>query len=268
MKQEPIDRDISFFPMFEQALHGDFEACEEQYQNLIQAKDKPYLLDDETVQRLIKVHEEKKEYISFYGPQFKRWREQPISNQQSQRLKKLEDKLPKLKELNEKVLELAYHISEFTIDKIVDMDPLQLALFEMGGVFDKPSPKIPQIKFRFLVFTDKRCEEEGKQYSFFFKDKGSDQEILEILHEFFVIEKKKFGELKGFGARRFMVFFINYVRENRLDHIMGILDFNHEDIVQEALQMYTTSFLKLWTDKYDENGDPLVEIVNIADLLA
>jgi len=133
MKRKPIDRPISYLPLFATALNGDLSSVQEQYKTLLPAKEKPSVLNDEIVNRIIRLHEEKKEFIENYERQFKRWRKENLTTNQLGILKDLEEKLPQLKEVNDKILDLAYQIQPYTIDKIMAMKPEELALLHLSG---------------------------------------------------------------------------------------------------------------------------------------
>lgn len=133
MKRKPIDRPISYLSLFATALNGDLSSAPDQYKTLLPAKDKPSVLDDETVNRIIRLHEEKNEFIENYERQFKLWRKEKLSSNQLIVLEDLEEKLPQLKEVNDKVLKLAFEIQPYTIDKIMAMKPEELALLHLTG---------------------------------------------------------------------------------------------------------------------------------------
>lgn len=133
MKRKPVDRPISYHPLFAAALNGDLLSAREQYQTLLPAKDKPSVLNDEIVNRIIQLHEEKNQFIENYERQFKQWRKEKLTPNQLIVLKDLEEKLPQLKQINDKVLKLAYDIQPYTIEKIMAMEPEELALLHLSG---------------------------------------------------------------------------------------------------------------------------------------
>ena len=133
MKRKPIDRPISYLSLFATALNGDLSSVREQYKTMLPAKEKPSILDDETVNRIIRLHEEKNEFIENYERQFKLWRKEKLTPNQLIVLEDLEEKLPQLREVNGKVLKLAYEIQPYTIDKIMAMKPEELALLHLTG---------------------------------------------------------------------------------------------------------------------------------------
>lgn len=133
MKRTPLDRPISYLSLFATALNGDLSAVREQYETLLPAKDKPAVLDDETVDRIIRLHEEKNTFIDNYQRQFELWHKEKLTPIQFIVLEDLEEKLPLLKEVNDKVLKLAYEIQPYTIDKIMAMKPEEFALLHLSG---------------------------------------------------------------------------------------------------------------------------------------
>jgi hypothetical protein len=97
MKRKPIDRPIAYLSLFVTAINGDLSSVREQYKILLPAKDKPSVLDDETVDRIIRLHKEKNEFIDNYQRQFKLWRKEKLTPNQLIILEDLEEKLPLLK---------------------------------------------------------------------------------------------------------------------------------------------------------------------------
>ena len=114
--------------------------------------------------------------------------------------------------------------------------------------------KIPD--WRFLVVADKRTEEEEKQYAFFFKEKGTDQDIRRLIQAFLKDVKKNHDTVEGWGAKRLMVFLKVYTERRGHFHITGILDFTTADLAEELIAFRCASFMKLWSDRYDKNAFP------------
>lgn len=72
MKLKPNWQTIKALPMFSDIVDGMAEAAEDVYQNLLKAKSKPYILDDNTISRTIKVHSEQLNDLWLYEEQFSR----------------------------------------------------------------------------------------------------------------------------------------------------------------------------------------------------
>lgn len=112
---------------------------------------------------------------------------------------------------------------------------------------------------RFFVIADNWTEEREKQYTFYFEDKGTDEDIERLVQAFLKHVKKEHGTVEGWGARRLMVFFKVYAERQQHIHIKGILDFTNSYLKKELVDFKQSSFLKLWTDRYDDDGFPLLE---------
>jgi len=138
MKRKPINRPLSYLPVITDALTEELAASQEQYQTLLPAIEKPHVLDDEIVNRIIRVLEEKKPYIDLYKRQFDLWRKEKLTTDQSTTIYELESKLTLLEEVINKILKLAYDIQPHTIDKIMNMDPAKLALSVLSGKIKNP----------------------------------------------------------------------------------------------------------------------------------
>lgn len=121
--------------------------------------------------------------------------------------------------------------------------------------------KLPD--WRFLVIGDKVTNAEGKQYAFFFKEKGTDEAIKILVQAFLESVKEDHGMVKGWGAKRLMVFFKRYAEREHQFHIQGILDFTTKDLLENLIDFRCTSFMLLMSDAYDENGFPLLQTISL-----
>lgn len=261
MKKTPIDRPISFLPIFSNMIHEDISHCQEQYDTLYMAKDKPSVLTDEIINRIIALHKEKEEFIENYARQFNIWKRGSLSADQAKTISSLEKKLPQLQEINQKVLNLAHQMAPYTIDKVLAMDSAQLSSLHLSGQLKPSSPLTTQK--RFLVITDQGCEAENLQLSFFFKERGSDLEVYASLGIFFEDLLGRYDDLTGWGAKRLIGFFKNFNDFEGFSHIMGAMAFTQQKLETEAKKLKMTSFIRLWCDRFDEEGFPVIEVVEI-----
>jgi len=84
-----------------------------------------------------------------------------------------------------------------------------------------------------------------------------------LVQAFLESVKKDHGTVKGWGAKRLMVFFKRYSEREHQFHIQGILDFTTKDLLENLIDFRCTSFMLLMSDTYDENGFPLLQIINL-----
>ena len=117
--------------------------------------------------------------------------------------------------------------------------------------------------YRFLVLADTSTEKEGKAYTFFFKKKGTDKEIEKLIKSFLEDVKSYHGYVDGWGAKRLIVFLKTYLERQGHIYIKGVLDFTGNDLAKELTDFECTSFMKLWSDKYDKKGYPLLEKISL-----
>jgi len=118
--------------------------------------------------------------------------------------------------------------------------------------------------WRFLVVADTSTEKAEKAYTFFFNRNGGDKEIEKLISSFLEHVKSYHGHVDGWGAKRLMVFLKAYLDKQGHTYIKGILDFTGNDLAQELTDFRCMSFMKLWSDKYDKKGYPLLEKISLA----
>jgi len=133
MKKEIQWKSIQFLPTMISLIAGDLDNVKEQYESLLAVKDKPHVLNDHIVGRIIKLYTEKIDEHWYYEKQIQIWSETNLTEQQKGDIERLNSWIHKIKEINERVLELAKLISENTIDKILAKDDMELALEVLSG---------------------------------------------------------------------------------------------------------------------------------------
>ncbi len=127
-QQSPQWQPISMLPTLAQHIDGMLEADLEQYQNLLQAKDKPHVLDDATVDRVIRVFTDQAKDFWLYDEQMARWMAGELTDGQRDEVTRLVDQMKRLRENNTNVVDLARELSKGTIDKILGKSDAQLGL--------------------------------------------------------------------------------------------------------------------------------------------
>lgn len=66
---------ISFLPAFAELLQGLAQETQTQYESLIAAQEKPYVLDDPLIERLLKFYKSKQAEECLWTKQLELWRE-------------------------------------------------------------------------------------------------------------------------------------------------------------------------------------------------
>src|SRR5574343_496040 len=124
---------ISMLPTFTFMVDGMLEESMVQLDNLRQAVAKPYVLDDATLNRVFDLYDKQLDDQRYFLEQFSRWQQDRLSAAQTQEVNRLIKQSATLKEVNEEILQIANSIKHETIDQILAMDEMELAIAVLSG---------------------------------------------------------------------------------------------------------------------------------------
>lgn len=136
MPQSPQYRPLSFLSSLATHIAGMLQSDEEQYQTLLQAKDKPHVLDDFTVNRVIQVFSDAKQDLPLFDEQLRRWGSEKVTAAQRQEIIRLKLQMQKIHTVVDNVLALASELGKGTIEKQLAKSDEQMgmeALMKMLG---------------------------------------------------------------------------------------------------------------------------------------
>lgn len=136
---------LDMLPLYLEMSQGQFSSSFEQLQYFEACKDRPHVLDDDIINRTIKLHEEQKEYSLITREQCRLWRLQKPSADELEDIEIVETFIKKLQQVNTQILFLAYHFKDHTIDRILEKDPCELALDFLMGKLYHPSGDVKEI---------------------------------------------------------------------------------------------------------------------------
>jgi hypothetical protein len=126
--QEPNWQPVSQLPLIAKMIDGELEDSSSQYQNLLLAKNKPHVLDDYTVGRLLQVFGEQLEFFGIYAEQLAKWKALNLNATQKKEVTRLEGQLEKLRGVNTAILDLTNELKEGTLEKVLSKSDLELGL--------------------------------------------------------------------------------------------------------------------------------------------
>jgi len=132
-KQQPQWQAINMLPVFSEVIAGMLESSLTQLNHMRRVLDKPHVLDDQTLNRMTKLVNEQLEDHWMFEAQFARWKQGPLSFAEERKIDRLIQLASKLKATNEAILKLIRCIEDKTMDKIKDMDDLELAQAMLAG---------------------------------------------------------------------------------------------------------------------------------------
>jgi hypothetical protein len=125
---QPQWQPVSMLPTFARHIDGMLEADCEQYETLLEAKPKPYVLDNATVARVIRAFETQAKDFWLFEEQLNRWQAGALTTAQRQEVERLLTQMRALRENNEKVLVLARELAQGTIEKQLAKSDAELGL--------------------------------------------------------------------------------------------------------------------------------------------
>lgn len=137
-QEQPTFHPISMLPTIAFLIDGQLEDVEIQYRNLLEARDKPHVLDDATVDRLMAVYTEAQAYDEVYEEQLSRWRHGHLTASQQQEVERLTGRLAQLRKLHEDILTLATELKKGTINRILEMSDEEVGLAILSGKLGFP----------------------------------------------------------------------------------------------------------------------------------
>ena len=129
MTDKPINwQPLSMIPVFIEMVDEMLESAEIQLIQLKQAEHKPHVLDDETVNRVLKSYSDQNELMPIYLQQCQRWEKEELNDNQRLWVSAIKEQSTALIRVNEKIIQIARDLSNKTINKILEKSDLEVAL--------------------------------------------------------------------------------------------------------------------------------------------
>jgi hypothetical protein len=100
---------------------------------LTEAKSRPHVLDDATIDRVETVHTERMEFVANHTQQISRWRDENPSTAQTCMLDRMATQNQQLRDVSADVLELARELRNGTIERVLAMSDVELGLQSLLG---------------------------------------------------------------------------------------------------------------------------------------
>ncbi|GEM49463.1 hypothetical protein [Deinococcus cellulosilyticus] len=123
---------LSQMGMIQAMLTEELAGTREQLGTLTEALDRPHVLNDEIIARVKKVYTDQQGMLYAYEITLERWKALTLTPAQLQRVQTMEGQLKDLTAVTAQVLELADKLSEGTINKVLGMSDLEVALLYLS----------------------------------------------------------------------------------------------------------------------------------------
>lgn len=124
---------ISQMPLIATMIDEALSDTRDHLQTLTAAQAKPHVLDDATVDRSVRVHTEQLEFVDIYDRQLQRWQAEKPSATQKRELARLEEQNRRLRKVTTDVIAIAQELRNGTIDRVMEMNDLELGLAALLG---------------------------------------------------------------------------------------------------------------------------------------
>ena len=131
---DPVNwQPISQMSLIASMIDGALDDTRDHVGTLSEARSRPHVLDDATIDGVDRVHNEQLEYVDVYDQQISRWRTEMPSAAQTRELDRMEEQNRHLRAATMEVLALAGELRKGSIDRIMEMSDLELGLKALLG---------------------------------------------------------------------------------------------------------------------------------------
>ncbi|PFT90525.1 hypothetical protein COK81_16065 [Bacillus thuringiensis] len=135
---EPNWQPISALSMIANMIDEQLEESQEQYITLLETQQKPHVLDDYTVHRVIQVYTDQLEFLPIYIMQLEKWQnEVSLTLTQQNEIKRLQEQVTLWKQVLTDILNLANKLKEETIEKVMSKSDLELGIQILKNYINK-----------------------------------------------------------------------------------------------------------------------------------
>lgn len=129
---------LSRLPTLAEMVSTQLAEVKTQLQNLRAAQKQPHVLDDYTVERVIKVYREQQDYLWVCEAQLARWQKDHLSAAQRRQTAQIAQQLKQLKPEISEVLAIALDLKDKTIESILEKSDPEVALEVLSGKIAPP----------------------------------------------------------------------------------------------------------------------------------
>lgn len=151
----PVWHPLSMLPTIARIIEGEFESMEELFSSLQAAREKPYILTDDCIERTVRLCHDQAELLPVTREQLWRWQKDSPTTEQQAELLRLEQIISHHEALIPGVLALANEMVPATIDTLLSMDDETLGMAILDGRIKPPggTPHSEALRLRELHAT-------------------------------------------------------------------------------------------------------------------
>ena len=128
-QETPNWQPITMLPLMASMIDEMLQDAQEQYKNLGEVRLKPWVLDDYTVNRVMKVYtEQRDDILGLYEEQWRRWEGLSLTATQRAKIGRVRGQLESLRAVLTDILELAEDLRKGTIERQLAKDDTEVGL--------------------------------------------------------------------------------------------------------------------------------------------
>ena len=124
---------IGALPLIARMIDGQLIDVEEQYRTLQEARPRPHVLDDYTVNRVIRVYTTTLDDMHLFDEQLDRWKEGDLTEAQDREANRVKGQVRRIRTVVTAILKLAEELKQGTIEAVLAKSDLQVGIEALLG---------------------------------------------------------------------------------------------------------------------------------------
>ncbi len=134
MQKQPNWYPLDLLSRYLNLSKDQLSVAQNQLQNLISCKNRPHILDDQTINKITQVCNTQNESTSIYIEQCNKWRKQNPNDEQLSNIINVENNIKQVEVINNQILDLIKNnFKDRTIDSIFQKSDFELGLDFLRG---------------------------------------------------------------------------------------------------------------------------------------
>ena len=136
--ETPNWQPLSMIPTIASIIDGEVENFENLYKNLCEARKKPHVMDDMTMNQAITNHKKYLKEAWVYDEQIARWKKEKLTGEQGREIERLTGQMLKYRKMCEEIIAVSEEVKKGTINRILEMSDEEVAIAVLTGKLKMP----------------------------------------------------------------------------------------------------------------------------------
>lgn len=136
--ETPNWQPLSMIPTIASIIDEEVENFEDLYKMLGEARGKPHVMDDMTLDRAISNHRKYLEGAWVYDEQLTRWKKENPTDDQSRKIERMTGQMIKYRKMCEDIIAMSEELKKGSINRILEMSDEEVAIAVLTGKLNMP----------------------------------------------------------------------------------------------------------------------------------